>query len=67
VQDAARLRDQVAELEASLRPPKPDRTVFESLTTTSDTLTKGVRIRISSAFVPTQSLPAMNQYFYVYT
>jgi len=41
--------------------------VFESLTTTSDTLTKGVRIRISSAFVPTQSLPAMNQYFYVYT
>lgn len=54
-QEAAALRDELAQAEAEAAVP-----------TESDTVTDGVRVRVQSFYVPAQSSPSMNQYYYAY-
>lgn len=42
-QDAARLRDQIKEIEEANKPQPPD---MQGLTTSSDTVTDGVRVKV---------------------
>jgi hypothetical protein len=43
MQDAARLRDQIKELEEANKPQPPE---IEGLTTGSDTVTDGIRVKV---------------------
>eukprot|EP00882_Tetradesmus_deserticola_P003343 GHRQ01003539.1.p1 GENE.GHRQ01003539.1~~GHRQ01003539.1.p1 ORF type:complete len:269 (+),score=123.32 GHRQ01003539.1:152-958(+) len=63
-QDAARLRDMVKEIEDLNKPQPPDMT---GVTTSSDTLTQGVRVRVRSYYVPAQSRPELGQFFFAYS
>eukprot|EP00878_Enallax_costatus_P028939 GHUV01031306.1.p1 GENE.GHUV01031306.1~~GHUV01031306.1.p1 ORF type:complete len:195 (+),score=34.10 GHUV01031306.1:135-719(+) len=63
-QDAARLRDQIKEIEDLNKPQPPD---MSGLTTSSDTVTEGVRVKVQSYYVPYQSRPEMGQFFFAYS
>lgn len=56
--DAARLRDRVAEL----TPPPPPK-----VPTQSDVVTRGIRVVVLSQYVPSRSDPERSQYFFAYS
>ncbi|KAI8475969.1 MAG: ApaG domain-containing protein [Monoraphidium minutum] len=63
-QDAARLRDQLRELQEKLQPPKPE--AASTPPTSSDEVTAGVRVKVQSMYVPSQSVPTNRQFFFAY-
>eukprot|EP00879_Flechtneria_rotunda_P005257 GHRR01005542.1.p1 GENE.GHRR01005542.1~~GHRR01005542.1.p1 ORF type:complete len:257 (+),score=66.84 GHRR01005542.1:129-899(+) len=63
-QDAARIRDQIKELEELDKPQPPDVT---GLTTSSDTVTDSIRVKVRSYYVPAQSRPELGQFFFAYS
>ena len=62
MQDAARIKAQLQQLEADLGPQPIESDV--RLQTGSDAVTAGVRIKIQSTYRPADSAPHLNQFFF---
>jgi ApaG protein len=60
--EAVKVKQAIAEMEMQLGCSMPP----QHITTSSDTLTRGVRIKIQSSYKPKDSDPLLHQYFFAY-